>query len=413
MKGLATPPEAAVQYYNVVCPMGHRVRGQRTEGYQALRCPACPEGVFVLPASPLPDPGPRVAAVASRRAVEEFPTRRAVEEGPIELEDAGEATVDVAEARPAPEAEIPWEDEDVPVQTREAPDEPRGPTRRRPAPHEAPAPPRPAGRRERREAAAVVDYGGGPRPRKRGGRHPAWIFALVALVVVGTISLRLWRVHRQGLPQVAELGRVEGIPALESGDFDRAHQLLAPARQAVDALGGQVEDADRIRQAADEVALYVNLSSLGLEEMLDEAARSSSPDAWASQFGGAYKGRGIVFDTKIQAAPDGASKRYEIEYVVMPANDVSSFREGGARPERLARIDLRGFELFELAGPKVGDHVVFGGRLAAMEYDAVERGWVVRLEPRSGLFVQFHKALESLGWPEPEPAAGPEPGAEP
>ena len=56
IKGLGTLPEPTVQYYNVVCPLGHRVRGQRTEGYQALRCPACGEGVFVLPMSPLPEP---------------------------------------------------------------------------------------------------------------------------------------------------------------------------------------------------------------------------------------------------------------------------------------------------------------------------------------------------------------------
>ncbi|MGZ3470353.1 MAG: hypothetical protein ACXWO1_11890, partial [Isosphaeraceae bacterium] len=52
-KGLGTPSVAKVQYYSVVCPLGHRLRGQRTGGYQALRCPSCGEGIFVLPASPL------------------------------------------------------------------------------------------------------------------------------------------------------------------------------------------------------------------------------------------------------------------------------------------------------------------------------------------------------------------------
>lgn len=410
IKGLATPPEAAAQYYNVVCPLGHRVRGQRTEGYQALRCPACGEGVFVLPASPLPDPGPRVASAASRRASEAYIAPRAVEEGPVELAEAFEATVDVADRSPAPEVEISWEDEVETQAVAEAAAPKPGPGRPpRARPDRAPATPR-EGRGGRPQRPVVQAEG---RPRKRAGRNPLWVFGLVALLVAGTIGLRVWRNVRQGYPQVAELGRVEGIPALEAGDFDRAHQLLAPAKQAVDALGGQVEDADRIRQAADEAALYVNLAGQGLEDMLDEAARASTPKDWAGRFNDRYKGRGVLFDTKIQATPAEPAGRYKIEYVVLPTEDAGSFRAGGARPERSAEVDLRGFELFDLAGPKVGDHVIFGARLAALEYDAESRGWVVRLEPKSGLFVQFHKALDALGWPEPDQSVAPEAGAEP
>ncbi|WP_337177788.1 hypothetical protein [Paludisphaera sp.] len=416
IRGLSAP-EAEVQYYNVLCPMGHRVRGQRTEGYQALRCPACGEGVFVLPASALPDPGPRVASPVSRRPAGSFASSMPVEEGPIELEDAVEATVDVAgpASRPTREIEIPWED-DADAAPRP---EPRRPTRPRPASDvEIPAaahasepvvdrrPARPA-----RRGRPVVEIE--PRPRGRSTRKPLWIFALVALVVVATISLRVWRTVRQSYPQVAELGRVEGIPALEAGDFDRAHQLLAPARQAVDALGGQVEDADRIRQAADEAALYVNLASLGLEEMLDEAARATTPGEWESRFSDRYKGRGVLFDSKIRSSPADPSGRYEIEYVVLPTDDAGSFRAGGARPDRSARVDFRGFELFDLAQPKAGDKVVFGARLAALEYDAEDRGWVVRLEPKSGLFVQFHEALAALGWPDPDSSTVPIEGIEP
>src|SRR4051812_9629840 len=56
LQGLTTSPPPTVQYYDVVCPEGHRLRGQRTAGYQALRCPTCGEGIFVLPRSPLPEP---------------------------------------------------------------------------------------------------------------------------------------------------------------------------------------------------------------------------------------------------------------------------------------------------------------------------------------------------------------------
>ena len=107
-KGLGTPSEAKVQYFNVICPLGHRVRGQRTLGYQALRCPACGEGVFVLPVSPLPDPAPPTQPRRSRTAV----TERAVIEGPVELKDPTQATVDFGEEDEGlDQVDIVWDDE--------------------------------------------------------------------------------------------------------------------------------------------------------------------------------------------------------------------------------------------------------------------------------------------------------------
>src|SRR5581483_434348 len=56
LRGLTSSPPPRDQSFQVACSEGHRLRGERTEGYQALRCPSCGEGVFVLPRSPLPDP---------------------------------------------------------------------------------------------------------------------------------------------------------------------------------------------------------------------------------------------------------------------------------------------------------------------------------------------------------------------
>ncbi|HEU5115773.1 MAG TPA: hypothetical protein VFT74_03780, partial [Isosphaeraceae bacterium] len=56
LKGIGPGDSARPQYYSVTCPQGHSLRGLRTEGYQALRCPTCGEGIFVLPRSPLPEP---------------------------------------------------------------------------------------------------------------------------------------------------------------------------------------------------------------------------------------------------------------------------------------------------------------------------------------------------------------------
>ncbi len=72
------------QYYHVPCPEGHVIRGLRTEGYQAIRCPTCGEGVFVLPWSPLPDP----PAPSTLRARRRRPAPPPPEDTPIALSDA-------------------------------------------------------------------------------------------------------------------------------------------------------------------------------------------------------------------------------------------------------------------------------------------------------------------------------------
>jgi hypothetical protein len=58
------------------------------------------------------------------------------------------------------------------------------------------------------------------------------LFVGVTLLIVATIALRQWRQYRQDLPQIAALGRVEGLAALDEGEFDKAYQLLSRARHA-------------------------------------------------------------------------------------------------------------------------------------------------------------------------------------
>jgi hypothetical protein len=200
---------------------------------------------------------------------------------------------------------------------------------------------------------------------------------------------------------VAELGKTEGIPALEQGKFDKAYQLLSAAKEAVDSLGGAVEDADNIRHAADEASIFVDLVPDTLESLLDEAARTT-PQAWADRFDNLYKGRAVIIDARIIATPESAgSNRYEMDYLVFAPGEGSNFRDpAGGRP-RYARIDLTGLEAITLAQPQVGHHVVFGARLASFRYDSDAEEWVIGVEPRSGISIKYTKALETLGWPSP------------
>jgi len=462
---LGPEPAAKVQYFNVICASGHRVRGERTEGYQALRCPACGEGVFVLPRSPLPEPV--APARASTPKAAELGDRW-VEEGPVELTDPARVSVEAVDGDASRiDAEIIWDDAPVEtprparqnhvrgrmgpedVQIAGPPDAASADEAMRAASAPGPGtserrPKRPgqedrAGPRDRvsdERGATIPARGEGPprtrqpaavptRPRhpeaepapavlerKPGARKRAlhrWLLVVVPLVVIATVAWRYRRHRMEEYPLIAEKGRTEGIAALEEGNFDKAYQLLSAAKSAVDALGGAVEGADKIRNAAYEAAIFNNLLNETPEELLAEAGRTD-PLSWATRFDTLYKGRTIFIDTWIAAEPESdGSGGYDLWYRILPPGEASKFREGGeSRPDRVGVIDLTGFQLFELAHPRAGSRVTFGAYLAGFEYDAKrgERGeWVIRLEPKTGVFITHTKALETIGW-----QSGPEVG---
>ncbi len=456
LQGLGSEPESKVQYFNVMCASGHRVRGERTEGYQALRCPACGDGVFVLPRSPLPQP---VGAARPQSAREAGGGGGWPQEGPVELTDASRVSVEVVEDEAATNgAEIIWEDvADEYITQPGSSGMHRGPAAgedeidQSPGPVEKSAGGAPGARspdtaahaqsqpkkvdkrgeprgRDQSEAEAATARDREPRsareagqagrrvrarsPRqvavpviepRRGSRRRALhalIFLVVPLVVVVTVGWRIRQHSRQEYPLIAEEGRLKGIPALDEGNFDKAYQLLSSAKAAVDYLGGAVEDAEAICSAADQAEVFVKLSNRSLEELLTEAGRTSRDD-WQTRFDALYKGQYVIFDTHISAQPTpGKYPAYEVEYVVFPLGESTSFRRTDlAKPELFGRIDLSEFQLFELAHPQVGDRVTFGAKLAAFKYDVDNDRWLIRLEPRSGVYITHTKALESLGWP--------------
>jgi hypothetical protein len=454
---LASEPETKTQHFNVTCASGHRVRGERTEGYQALRCPACGEGVFVLPRSPLPEPvAPARPSTSKPAGVREG----WVEEGPVELTDAAGVSVEPGErSLNKGDADIIWDDtpdekvtppplrrdrarrppvrDDVqiagppdaamPDDAVRAPDargpDPSAQRPRQPDREARRAPPggtsAPAGRtiRARRDEQP---RSGRPRPEtgrqddrsepepailepkgvgRRRGLHRL-LLALVPLLVMATVAWRLWRQRVQVAPLIAEKGRTQGIAALEEGNFDRAYQLLSEARGAVNDLRGAVEGADEIRDAAREAEIFVNLLSQRPEELLEELARTNPLSR--EKIEARYKGRTIVVDSWITAepGPDGAGS-YDLSYRILPDGESRSFREGGeSRSHPVGAIDLVGFQLFELARPHQDQRVIFGAALAGVQYDDDRKLWVIRLEPKSGVFIKHTKALEALGWKE-------------
>jgi hypothetical protein len=454
---LGSEPVSRVQYFNVLCASGHRVRGERTEGYQALRCPSCGDGVFVLPRSPLPEP------VAPERPMKRKPAsmdERWVDEGPVELSEPATTAVDVAGSELlAADAEIIWDDPPsetagrgaaVPAPLRaksnvvetEAPrpvvgdggqsttarapvSDPSTRPRARTKPRGSIPPSSPAGpprhddsiaadrnRKDRRRkpdvakppngrgqlldqpAAAVIE----PVRTPRKSRRYSLIFSAVAVLVMATIGFRYRQQTRQQYPLIAERGRTEGIPALDEGKFDRAYQLLSAAKSAVDSLGGDIEGADEIREAAEEAAIFIDLSSETLEQMLEEAGHN--PDVWPTRFDNLYKKRWIIIDAWIASVPEPGKGAYDLEYRVFPWSGASRFAgsESG-RPERIGFIDLTDFQLLERSRPGLGERVTFGARLASFQLGSTGDLWVIRLDPTSGVFIRHGKALEILGWP--------------
>jgi len=402
MQGWAAPPPPRAQSYSVACAEGHRLTGQRTEGYQALRCPTCGDGIFVLPRSPLPIPPVPASAIRARvaAAADAFP-----EDDPILLTDpptsATGPEIEI-EGGDATEAEIDWVDE-VPAGAGPVPEAPK-----------ANAPPaRPKARAARRPdpgPAAEVDrptIAVADRPTLAGWawRHRnALLVAGVIALVVGAVSVRRWRQRLEELPEIAEIGRTEGLKRLDAGDFHAAKKLLADAASAVDSLGGRYEGAEAIRQGAREAAIFTDLAPEGLDRLLEEAATyRSEVKEWSSHFAGFYRGRSFLLETAIVAVPDPArpDSAYQVECRV--------FTGRGPRPDARARLDLARFRLFEDSRPKVGDPQVFGARLASLELDLATNEWVFAVEPDSGVFITHPKALEAVGWPAPEAPEEPRP----
>ncbi len=441
LKGIGPADSARPQYYSVTCPQGHSLRGLRTEGYQALRCPTCGEGIFVLPRSPLPEPAappartrPTQASVARAGSFDDgsipladppaqdaddvvwlddvpadaqyeapgsvraetplsddeippeyLPSNEAeeeeVEEGEYELEEVAEPEIPPAppdfSLEPVPDSA---EEEETPPPTR--------PRRGRPAPARGNGPEDDEEEEplEYRREVSVLEKSGGL--RDWGNRHKLPLVLIsVVLLVVSTFAYRVWRQRWENLPHEAEVNFDEGTKALELGEFDSAKRKLGIAARDFERLGIDDERARDARQLADEAAILADRASRTLEEMVEEAARYDPPEQWPSRFETIYRGQAVIVDSEVEAEPDQSPfKSYELTYRIFV----------GRPPGRRGRIDLKGFKLFETLKPVKSQRVLFGARLASLTLDGNE--WVVGLEPDSGVIMTRQKALEKTDW---------------
>lgn len=378
-KKRGTTEAAGPQFYRVACPDGHVLRGQRTEGYQALRCPACGEGVFILPQSPLPDPPAPATKRTKKRAA------KPVEEGPIPLTDAPpQSSVAPADIEIEWEADSGAETEPEPVEA-ESPREAARPIVLTKAdleakPHPSPLKSRTRPESKKRTPSAPTPPPAVPLPPRLPWRERLWrkrhALAITAMIIIvaGTVANRLMRRRYEQLPTIAKTSRAEGLDALSTGVFDLAKQKLATAADALETL--RDPEARDARQEADEAAIFADWSGDGLEAIMEQVATRSDGADW---FNSNHKGRSILIQSTI--AP---GSQPELSYRIIAGT-------------RWGRISLDGFTL--LNGKKPGDVVLFGARLDAVRL-AKDGAWEFSLEPDSGVFILSkagRKALESVG----------------
>ena len=411
MHGLTPAEPPRPQYYRAGCPRGHVLRGERTEGYQALRCPTCGEGVFVLPRSPLPEPPelPRHIRTAPTAPARPGPSP---EDAPITLVDPppGVDILEVIESefeQPEPEEEAGFEEESRPDPVIQPTPAAKRPRPAHAAVSTAPSPPRAVKGRGPAPAPELVedeeefeeeeDEEQESRGRRRRSRRHLVTFAALALLAITAITSRVYQQWLQGLPKVVEAGRTLGLDALDAGRFDEAKDLLAKAAYAARKLGGRVEGAEEVQQGADEAAIYADLLPETLETILDEVAGAPAEgrDALLAR---RYLGRSLILEGKVEADPSDAQGRV-LDFIVVP-------RAGG---QRLARISLTGLELAERAKKEPGQPILCGARLAGLERREGNE-WRFRLQPASGVLLVHTLALDALGFsdavaPLPDPAA--------
>jgi hypothetical protein len=349
------------------------------------------------PAAPATPSRSRVAA-----AVEAFP-----EDDPLVLTDPLPSMVTVPEVD-EPEAEIDWVDEiptepEAPKQV--APERPKtpAPVSKAGRPASAPAKPQPKPAPVPEEAVELAVQ---PTLREWALAHRnALMAAAVVLLVVGAVAIRSRRQRLEELPQIAEIGRTEGLKKLDAGEFVPAMKLLRDAADAVDGLGGRFEGADSIRQGAREAAIFAGLADTGIAEIVAEAneAAIKDPKGWPSKFAALYKGRSVIIEAPISAVPDPTrpGSSYQINYPIY-------FGEG-PKPGGKGRIDLTSFRLFERSEPKLDEPVLFGARYASIELDTTSGEWIVTFEPDSGVYITHTKALSKIDWPTSEPTEEPGP----
>jgi hypothetical protein len=219
-----------------------------------------------------------------------------------------------------------------------------------------------------------------PRPLARPRRRWLLPAATAGFILAGLvlITLTLWH----GNEPVASDKLATDRPTFERR-LAAAHQHLdvGAFRQAADELrpllalsraqpelisAGQLRELEQLARQADALA---DLCGETLEEILAHAG-AVADDEWRAEFPHRYRGRAFLFDLEIRAAGGGHFAHPYLLWV-------------GKEP---AHLDLDRLELLTALPLDPPQRMIFAARLAAV-HRVPGRGWVVELEPASGVLL--------------------------
>ena len=266
-------PPAAPQLFEVRCPCGGRVEGERTETHQLRRCPGCRRDLLVLPVSVYPEP--KRPPVAKRPAEPERDLSEASPGEPLH-----------AAAVPAPAAP-------------------------KPATSRAVRSPRASRKEQVAEATAAARQTVVALRRKV--FTPLKLALLGIVVLVGATGWYL--VHRQRIA-TAESRLKETLriaeESLQDRVWGRAEEFHRESTKLMDFLGREDSQARRTRQLAREIGVIVNLLPKNLADLVDEASGDewgAGELTWDQVFRASYRDSWLVIDATVEAADEPGKVR--------------------------------------------------------------------------------------------------------
>jgi hypothetical protein len=414
-RGRAGEPVAAMRF-EARCPAGHEITGQRTESFQAVRCPECGDGIFIGPTSWLPVPPAasrfELIPLGSIRDVSASAKSGPASPGQVEAidgdsddtidaiplkgadrysDDPGQglpvndpaANFDVVPTRDIADGDFQkLIDKDADRRATEARDRQKQDQKRNSEekPRHAPGP-------ESEDDSGEFEIEAAPRiPLHRRIGTRVWVILGVILIIGLTIRVQIRQNYRDRIPEIVKKARTDGLTSLDAGHFDEAKQILTEGSEAFDYLRDDSDDAQAVRQAAKEASILADLVGRPLDEIID---RFAAGEAGKADFRTLEKGRSIVVEARVTGTPD-MGEGYDLDFRV-PVGP-------GPTPARpLGKLDVKNLELLTNLKPNLGETVLIGVRLSDLEL--IDGVWSIRLDPKSGVLMTRWAALQAIGWP--------------
>jgi hypothetical protein len=338
--------------YDIACTCGHHVSGVRQSTFQSVRCHRCGDVLFVLPNDVYPRPKPKKVPPpnAPPAPVHESVSRaKAVQPVPV----------------PAAPAKAPYSAKTVASAAA------------------ATSNPAPARRDEPSTADSVTVIVRRPLVNR---------FRLVLLaigIVVTATGYFVWQSRLNDQALVSLPGHVEaGAAALRAGDVPKAAEEYRQAAWAVDRLGREDAESLGVRQKAKELGAIVNLSTVPLFDICDDARRTvkDRKEDWSEKFDKLYRDSWIVVEGDViqDTGSDGVGQAMvRFPFPIDSAPVV---------------IDGRLQALGPVSGKNALKHVIFAGQLASLSKEGTKNPiWMIRLKDETAFLWGNVETYQALG----------------